>query len=158
MATMTRLAAPTAGMLVFLALVGCARPSAQEPNASAAGTESAEPSRPAAEASTALVPPDEGEPVTGEVPEDLLATILADAATRSGEPAEALEVVTAQAMSWNDGSLGCPEPGMLYTQALVDGYRVVIRAAGEELDYRAGNGGFSLCDTPTAPGAPKPSG
>ena len=94
----------------------------------------------------------------GEVPEDLLASILADAAARSGEPAEALEVITAQAMSWNDGSLGCPEPGMLYTQALVDGYQVVVRAAEEELDYRAGNGGFRLCENPTAPGATKPSG
>jgi hypothetical protein len=157
MTLMTRFRAPTAATLVFLALVGCAGPSAQDPTETAAGTTSALPSRPAAEASPVAVPSDEGETVTGEVPEDLLANILADAAGRSGQPPDALEVVTAQAMSWNDGSLGCPEPGMVYTQALVDGYQVVIRAAEEELDYRAGNGGFRLCENPMAP-ATKPSG
>jgi hypothetical protein len=29
---------------------------------------------------------------------------------------------------WNDGSLGCPEPGMMYTQALVNGYWLIIEA------------------------------
>jgi hypothetical protein len=27
------------------------------------------------------------------------------------------EVVSAKAVTWSDGSLGCPEPGKLYTQA-----------------------------------------
>ncbi len=36
---------------------------------------------------------------------------------------------------------------MAYTQALVDGYHVVIVAGGEELDYRVGSGGsFRLCE------------
>ncbi|WP_418605475.1 hypothetical protein [Georgenia sp. SUBG003] len=41
-------------------------------------------------------------------------------------------------MTWNDGSLGCPEPGTVYTQALVDGYHVVLEAGGERYDYRVG--------------------
>ena len=38
-----------------------------------------------------------------------------------------LKVLSAEAVTWSDGSLGCPEPGMMYTQALVPGYRVQIR-------------------------------
>ena len=50
-------------------------------------------------------------------------------------------------MTWPDGSLGCPQPGQVYTQALVDGYHVVLDADGDELDYRVGSGGsFNLCE------------
>ena len=89
------------------------------------------------------------DPMTGAVPEALISQILDDAADRSGVPADELEVVVAEAVTFNDGSLGCPEPGMAYTQALVDGYRVVVTAAGEELDYRAAEaGGFIFCENP----------
>ena len=42
--------------------------------------------------------------------------------------------------TWNDGSLGCPQPGELYTQALVDGFQVLLEVDGEEFDYRVGSG------------------
>ena len=86
--------------------------------------------------------------MTGEVPADVLAGIIGDAADRASVPEADVEVVRAEAVTWSDGSLGCPEPGMLYTQALVDGFRVVVNASGEELDYRVGQAGsFRLCDT-----------
>ena len=143
-------------IMMLLALAACAQ-QAGEPSPSAPSPESTEPSQTMAETSLPG-PSDEGDTVTGEVPEDILAGILADAARRTGEPAESLEVVTAAAVTWNDGSLGCPEPGQIYTQALVDGYQVVIRAADEELDYRVGNGDFRLCENPGAPRGAKPSG
>jgi len=83
-------------------------------------------------------------PVTGEVPEDLLAAILADAAARSGGNPETFAVVRAEAVTWGDGSLGCPQPDMMYTQALVDGYWVVLQQGDQTLDYRASEGGFFL--------------
>jgi hypothetical protein len=94
--------------------------------------------------------PSESTPaVLGEVPERLLDEILADAADRAAVDVDALEVTRAEAVTWNDGSLGCPEPGMLYTQALVDGYHVVVAAGDTELDYRAtANGTFRLCPNP----------
>jgi hypothetical protein len=86
-------------------------------------------------------------PVIGEVPGDILSRILADAAERTGVDVDDIEVVQAEATTWSDGSLGCPEPGMVYTQALVDGYHVIVEAGGEELDFRVtGNGGFMLCE------------
>lgn len=70
----------------------------------------------------------------------------ADAASRVGIPPDAVEVVRAQSVTWSDGSLGCPTPGMQYTQALVSGYRVILKARGQEFDYHAAaNGHFSLC-------------
>lgn len=66
---------------------------------------------------------------------------LADAAKRSGLKPADLKVLSAEAVTWPDGSLGCPQPGMMYTQALVPGYRVKIKAGAEVLDYHAGRGG-----------------
>lgn len=71
---------------------------------------------------------------------------LADAATRSGLPAAQLEVASALSVTWADASLGCPRPGLLYTQALVPGYRVRVKAGAEVWDYRAGErGALVLC-------------
>lgn len=48
---------------------------------------------------------------------------------------DAIRVVSAEEVVWNDGSLGCPEPGMMYTMALVPGYRVVLEAEGRTYNY-----------------------
>ena len=66
---------------------------------------------------------------------------LTDAVKRTGVSRNLLEVVSAEAVTWSDGSVGCPMPGMMYTQALVPGFRVRIRAGGKELDYHAGRTG-----------------
>ncbi len=51
------------------------------------------------------------------------------------------------AKTWNDGSLGCPQPGQLYTQALVDGFQVVLEVDDEQFDYRVGSGtDVRLCE------------
>ena len=82
--------------------------------------------------------------VVGEVPESLLAAVIDDARGQVG--AEQIRVIRAESTVWNDGALGCPRPGELYTQAIVDGYWVVLEAAGEELDYRLTvEGTFRLC-------------
>jgi hypothetical protein len=111
------------------------------------------------------IPPDrepapstsEPPPVTGGVPAELLDEIIADAAERVGVAVADVAVVRAEAVTWPDGSLGCPEPDMGYTQALVPGYWVVVDAEGQELDYRVGRqGSFRLCENPTTtvpPGA-----
>jgi hypothetical protein len=97
--------------------------------------------------------PEETMPMTGEIPEQLRADIVADAARRADIDPDSITVVKAESVTWNDGSLGCPEPGMMYTQALVDGYHVVVRAGDEELDYRADSAGhFRYCENPPPAG------
>lgn len=62
--------------------------------------------------------------------------------------ASSVTLVSVEEVTWNDGSLGCPEPGGVYTQALVDGLRVVVEHDGEEYDYRIPNGGHpQLCES-----------
>jgi hypothetical protein len=80
------------------------------------------------------------------VPQPVWDAVLADLAARRGGQVGPVTVVSAEAVTWNDGSLGCPEPGMVYTQALVDGYHVVLEVGGERYDYRVGSGtAVKLC-------------
>jgi hypothetical protein len=54
-------------------------------------------------------------------------------------------VVSAEEVTFPDGSLGCPQPGMVYTQAMVDGYKIVAEAGGKTYDYRGSGSTFRLC-------------
>lgn len=78
----------------------------------------------------------------GEVGVDALRTaVLADA--RSAwklDPGADLRV-TVEAVTWSDGSLGCPSPGFMYTQALVPGWRLVVSDGSRELVYHASRRG-----------------
>ncbi|MCA0296122.1 MAG: hypothetical protein LCH96_12625 [Actinobacteria bacterium] len=73
-----------------------------------------------------------------EVPPKRWAAILGDLTNR-GVPTDAVEVVKAVSVTWPNGALGCPKPGVSYTQALVDGMQVVVSVAGKQYDYRFGN-------------------
>jgi len=80
------------------------------------------------------------------VPKEILEPVLIKAAELAKVTREQLMIERAQPAVWNDGSLGCPQPGTSYTQALVNGYWVVIKAAGQTYDFRIGRGGsFQLC-------------
>ena len=82
------------------------------------------------------------------MPNDLQSIVTAakqDAVAR-GAPAQAITVQSAQRVTWRDGSLGCPEPQMQYTQALVPGWRVILRVGDATYDYHAtANGHLILC-------------
>lgn len=95
-------------------------------------------------------PPNEAPPrSTGEVPDQYLEQVMADAAGKARSAPDRVEVIRAQAMQWRSGALGCPEPGMMYTQALVDGYWVELRVGNQSYDYRLdGQGNFRLCERP----------
>ena len=78
--------------------------------------------------------------------ESITESVLEDAAMRTGVARVNLEVESAISVTWPDGSLGCPQPGMNYTMALVPGYRIRIRAGDALLDYHASRSGyFVLC-------------
>lgn len=137
--TPRRRSSPLIASALLLAACGAASSTGEGPGESERPARSGAPAQPA--------PSDSDRPATGEVPAALLEQILTDAADRSDMDIEAIEVVRAEAVTWNDGSLDCPEPDTMYTQALVEGYHVVLDAAGTELDYRAtANGDFRLCE------------
>jgi len=88
--------------------------------------------------------------------QSIVRAALDDAARRTGHDASTLKVVSSEAVDWPDGSLGCPEPGMAYTMALVPGYRIRIQAGDSVLDYHANRRGHLILCPPGRSGDPAP--
>ena len=98
----------------------------------------------------AQVPDEPRTPVLGEVPDSILSAARADLAAKLDVSPDTLEVREAAAVVWNDGSLGCPRPDQVYTQALEPGYRIILEHGGRQYDYRATERGYLfLCELPT---------
>lgn len=110
---------------------------------------------PAATPQVEIVPTlEDSKAVIGEVPEEIMTAVLEDLSTTQGVLRDAMTVTRAEGIIWNDGSLGCPQPGEFYTQAPVNGYWIVLEANGRTYDYHAAeNGYFFLCpnNLPPAP-------
>jgi hypothetical protein len=81
-----------------------------------------------------------------------VAAAIADLAKRQGVTSEEITVVSHDKVTWRDGSLGCPEPGKMYTMVLTDGVRVVLEAAGKTYEYHGGESGpVRFCEDPQEP-------
>jgi hypothetical protein len=75
----------------------------------------------------------------------LVTDAVTDLARRLDISPDEVTIVEAVAVTWPDGSLGCPEPGMMYPQVLVDGTLVVLEAGGRRYEYHGGRPLF-LCE------------
>ncbi|TQL66696.1 hypothetical protein FB381_0560 [Nocardioides albertanoniae] len=86
-------------------------------------------------------------------PEDPnVAEAIADLSKRQGVKSEEITVVSNDKVTWRDGSLGCPEPGKMYTMALTEGVRVVLETAGKQFEYHGGkSGSVVFCEKPQKP-------
>lgn len=81
-----------------------------------------------------------------------MAAVMTDLESRLEDPGARVDVTRAESVTWPDGALGCPEPGQMYTQALVDGYHIEFDAEGESYDYRVGSiDNFKLCEQELRP-------
>lgn len=102
-------------------------------------------------------PPPSGSPGTPPASVEGVEGAIGDLASRVGADRSAISVVVDEEVTWRDGSLGCPEPGMLYTQALVPGRRVVLEHDGRQYAYHGGaSGGLRFCARPAADGTAPP--
>jgi hypothetical protein len=71
---------------------------------------------------------------------------LADAAAHLGVSRADLQVEQVEAREWGDSSLGCPRPGLMYSQVVTPGYLIVISGAGKQLEYHSdARGRVVLC-------------
>jgi hypothetical protein len=87
-------------------------------------------------------------PAAADAPEPVRQAI-ADLAARLAVSTEAIKIVQAEAVVWPDGSLGCPEPDMMYTQVIVEGMKIILAVEGEEYHYHYGDArGVFLCENP----------
>lgn len=60
-----------------------------------------------------------------------------DLASKRGLAPESVQVVSVMAEEWQDTSLGCPQPRMHYAQIIVQGYRIVLAAGGQQVEYHS---------------------
>lgn len=75
---------------------------------------------------------------------------VADLADTLDLAAEDVSVVDVEEVTWRDGSLGCAEKGMSYTQAMVDGQRIVLEVGGTRYEYHsAADREPFLCEDPS---------
>jgi hypothetical protein len=61
-----------------------------------------------------------------------------DLAARLGVSEDVIAVRSAQAVTWSDASLGCPQPGMAYAQVPEDGTFIELEHAGTVYPYHSG--------------------
>ncbi|WP_376695828.1 hypothetical protein [Wenzhouxiangella sp. EGI_FJ10305] len=73
--------------------------------------------------------------------EEAISAARKDLAERSGVDADDIGVIKARAVTWPNGALGCPEEGMMYTQALVEGFHILLDDGEAEHAYHAGRDG-----------------
>ena len=97
----------------------------------------------------------EGRPSVGAgIPSDLrerpaVAAAIADGAARQNVPESRVVVAAWSPVTWDDGSMGCPQAGRSYTQAQVDGWMLLLRVDMTLLAYHAGpDGTFTYCADP----------
>ena len=92
----------------------------------------------------------------GTLPADLrtrpaVAAAIADTADREGVDPSKVVIAAWTPVTWADGSLGCPQKGMSYTQALVEGELLMLRVDTGLFQYHAPSGGaFAYCANPSA--------
>ena len=103
---------------------------------------------------TASTPPSPGSDAA--LPDDLrtrpaVAAAIAETATREDVAPGTVVIAAWSPVTWNDGSIGCPQQGQAYTQALVDGELLLLRVGTGLFQYHAAEGGpFAYCADPSA--------
>lgn len=60
-----------------------------------------------------------------------------DLADRLETDVDNIKIKIARQITWRSGALGCPKPGMNYTQALVPGVLILLEVDGEIYGYHA---------------------
>jgi hypothetical protein len=82
-----------------------------------------------------------------DLPQSIVDPVIAEAARLAGVPLDQVTVISAETVTFPDGGLGCPVPGMAYTQVQVDGFKIVADVAGTTYDFRGtGPDKFRLCE------------
>jgi hypothetical protein len=72
----------------------------------------------------------------------------AELARAIGVAESSVTLVDAVEAEWRDSSLGCPQRGTVYAQALTPGFRVTLRAGRSRYSVHVGAGRAVLCGTP----------
>tara|TARA_Y100000031_G_scaffold157128_1_gene216431 strand:- start:2637 stop:3236 length:600 start_codon:yes stop_codon:yes gene_type:complete len=71
--------------------------------------------------------------------------------SQRGAKAEDTELVHVARFNWPSSAIGCPKPGLQYTQAIVPGFLVLLRHGNRQYRVHIGRGRAVICDFPRAP-------
>ena len=82
--------------------------------------------------------------MSNHLPEAVARAVLQHASQQSGLPISKLRIVESQQRNWSDGCLGLAEPGILCTQAIVEGWRVVVSHNEQTRVYRTDSQGTQV--------------
>ena len=66
-------------------------------------------------------------------------------------PADQISVISTEAVNWPDGCLGIQRPGMMCTEAIVPGFRIILQANGEQYEFRTNESGSQVAQVGGAP-------
>lgn len=126
--------------------------SAASPSPSLSATATATRSSPTPGITPAATPAPSASPPAQSNADPVLAAYIAvataDLAARLAIPLSAITVVEAAFFTWNDSSMGCPKPGMVYAQSLQAGALVRLEAGGRTYPYHVGPDGLPfLCES-----------
>lgn len=81
-----------------------------------------------------------------DIPDEILEAVVAQVVGETGVSADDVTILRAEPVTWRDGSLGCPQRGVMYIQVLIEGFWVVLQAGEDTYDFRVDNqGNFRLC-------------
>ncbi len=61
-------------------------------------------------------------------------------------PLDQIKIVSTEAVQWPDGCLGVVIPGVMCTDMIVDGYRVIMEANGQQYEFRTNLDGSTVID------------
>jgi len=77
--------------------------------------------------------------------------VIEAASKKYGLPAEQIALVSTEPVTWRDGCLEVYTPRTMCTDALVDGYRIILDAGGERLEYHTNLDGTVVVDASPQP-------
>ncbi len=66
---------------------------------------------------------------------EVVAVVIDRLRSRLGVASAEIGLVSAEQEQWPDGCLGAAEPGEMCTQAIVEGYRVILEAGGQKYEF-----------------------
>jgi len=100
-----------------------------------------------------LLPVDDSNPDTTPTPNPVDLTPAQRAAISSlseitSLPADKITLVSTEAVSWPDGCLGVQRMGVMCTQAIVEGFKIVLEADGKQYEFHTNQNGSAVVLAP----------
>jgi hypothetical protein len=89
----------------------------------------------------------EDQPTSTDIPVDLTPSQRAAIQALSENlrlPADQIKLVSTEEVEWPDGCLGVPLEGLMCTQVITPGFRIILEANGREVEYRTNEDGTQV--------------